>query len=231
MNYKGKIIQYIGLMAIFAVIWYWLEKKFLHNQEHYDIFSLIVGTHGGYGYYMLLASVFMIVFFLILAKTTNPYSITEVSRLGRKNAFKRCFCEVVKTSLSYTFIYVSVQVIYVLIYVDWEQLIAAKFFIVMMMYYIAVFSILCFGGSCYLVLYIVFRNTILSMLLTVTISMILAYFGDGEILYGGLTVVDKMIEGANINLLIWLINQIINFCIIGVMYIIGESIYYKKDIV
>lgn len=231
MYYKGKIIQYIGLMAIFAVIWYWLEKNFLQIKEQYDIFSLIVGTHGGYGYYLLLASVFMIVFLLILAKTTNPYSITEVSRLGRKDAFKRCFFEVVKTSLSYTFIYVSVQVAYVLIYVDWEELIAAKFFFVMMMYYVAVFSILSFGGICYLILYIVFQNSILSMLVTVAISMILAYFGKGEILYGGLTVVDKMAAGVNINLLIWLMNQIINFCIIGVMYIIAESIYYKKDIV
>lgn len=225
MSYKEKIFQYLGLIGLFAILWQWLDRHYLYNRDKTDIFPLIVGTHGGYGYYFLLASVFMVLFLLLLAKEVKPFSLEIVSRAGRQKTFAMCFRQLVKSSLGYAFIYVMIQVIYVLIYVDWNLLMEKNFFFIMVLYGIAVSMILDFGGMIYLLMEILSENFVLSLLIAVGVNMVLAYFNKSVVLYGGLVIIDEMTVD-----FIWWLSELINLCIIGILYFITQSVYFKKDI-
>ena len=192
MNYKEKIVKYVGLIGLFAILWQWLNRHYLYIEDKVDIFSLLIGTHGGYGYYLLLASIFMVLFLLILTKEVKLFDLAIVSRVGRQKAFWMYFCKLMKLSFGYAIIYVIIQVFYVLIYVDWKILVENNFFMIMILYTVAVSMILGFGGMIYFLVEILSKKFVLSLLISVGINMGLAYFNKSVILYGGLSIVDEM---------------------------------------
>lgn len=225
MNYKEKIVKYIGLTGLFAILWQWLNRHYLSIQDKTDIFSLLIGTHGGYGYYLLLASIFMVLFLLMLTKEVKLFDLAIVSRVGRQKVFCMYFCKLMKLSFGYAITYVIVQVFYALIYVDWKILVENNFFMIMILYTVAVSMILGFGGMVYFLVEILSKKFVLSLLISVGINMGLAYFNKSVILYGGLAIVDEMEVG-----IIWILSELVNLCIIGILYFITQAIYFKKDL-
>ncbi|MBQ9700906.1 MAG: hypothetical protein IJV71_09845, partial [Lachnospiraceae bacterium] len=220
------------LFIIYMLLWYWIEKEFiLYPSEEFELLYLIVGTHGGYGYFLLIASVILLVHLFFVNDDIKPFSVNLLSRVDRVKGLRLVIHKIVVTSIVHSFIYVLVQIINVTVVVDDSTLLQYHFYSVMPMYFVAVTSVLLFGGMLFLLAYVISRNNYLSMIIVVCVNMFIAYYGRTDILYGGLSVVDNMIRQIQTNVPIWAIYQMINVCIVVGIYYITEEIYRKKDIV
>ncbi|MBQ8043212.1 MAG: hypothetical protein IJ272_03555 [Clostridia bacterium] len=232
MNYSKGFFRYGILFIIYMLLWYWIEKEFiLYPSEEFELLYLIVGTHGGYGYFLLIASVILLVHLFFVNDDIKPFSVNLLSRVDRVKGLRLVIHKIVVTSIVHSFIYVLVQIINVTVVVDDSTLLQYHFYSVMPMYFVAVTSVLLFGGMLFLLAYVISRNNYLSMIIVVCVNMFIAYYGRTDILYGGLSVVDNMIRQIQTNVPIWAIYQMINVCIVVGIYYITEEIYRKKDIV
>lgn len=230
MNYRSRIIQYGVIGILFAAAWYWWERGALIGPLE-DRFPVLVGTHGGYGYYVSIASVFLLIHLFLLGKQIQPFSELLVSRIGRMGAMKILFRELIKGSLLYGFVYVMVEVVLVCVHVDMEQLLQVNFFFIMLMYYIVLIILFTFGGLCFLLLDVVLHRSYMAMFITVAANMLMAYFGRSGLFYGGMVIIDQMTRGLEINWLAWGLNQMVNVCIIAILYVVAEEVYRRRDIV
>ncbi len=232
MNYSKGFFRYGILFIIYMLLWYWMEKDFiLYPSEEFELLYLIVGTHGGYGYFLLIASVILLVHLFFVNDDIKPFSVNLLSRVDRVKGLRLVIHKIVVTSIVHSFIYVLVQIINVTVVVDDSTLLQYHFYSIMPMYFVAVTSVLLFGGMLFLLAYVISRNNYLSMIIVVCVNMFIAYYGRTDILYGGLSVVDNMIRQIQTNVPIWAIYQMINVCIVVGIYYIIEEIYRKKDIV
>lgn len=232
MNYSKGLFRYGMLFVVYMLLWYWMEMDFiLYPSEEFELLYLIVGTHGGYGYFLLIASVILLVHLFFVNDAIKPFSVNLLSRVDRVRGLRLVTRKIVVTSIVHSFIYVLVQIINVTVVVDNSILLQYYFYSVMLMYFVAVTSILMFGSMLFLLVYVISRNNYLSMIIVVCINMVVAYYGRTDILYVGLTVVDNMIRQIPTNVPIWIIYQMINVCIVVGIYYITEEIYRKKDIV
>lgn len=231
MNYSKGFLRYGILFIVYMLLWYWMEMDFiLYPSENFELLYLIVGTHGGYGYFLLIASVILLVYLFFVNDAIKPFSINLLSRVDRAMGLRLVTRRIAVTSIGYSCIYVLVQIINVTVVVDNSTLLQYHFYSVMPLYFVAVMCILLFGGMLFLLAYVISRNNYLSMIIVVCINMVIAYYGKTDILYGGLTVVDNMIRQIPTNVSIWSIYQMINVCIVAAIYFVTEEIYRKKDI-
>lgn len=232
MSYSRKIWKYGIVFIVYMVLWYWVERDFiLYESPNFELLYLIVGTHGGYGYFLWISSVFLLVYLFITGKEVNPFSINLLSRVYRKKGMRVLTYNMAKIALAYAFVYIFVQIINVTIVIGFERLLEFNFYPVMGLYFVAITNVFLFGGMLFLLLYIITRNNYLSMIITVCINMVISYYGKTDILYGGLSVIDNMTMGTTTNIFTWTIWQMINVCVIIGIYFVTEEIYRKKDIV
>lgn len=229
MNYRNTI-NYLIITVIFAVLWYMLEGKFLDSLHGYELLCILVGTHGGYGYYLTISTVFMLIHLYLVNNDIAPFSVSLLARKERSKALGVCLKNITIDSVLFALSYVSVPVLFVCIYVDSTILVDLKFYTIMFMYFIALNSIFLFGAMIYLMMHIMTKKTYLSMAVSVVLNIGIAYFSNSDILYGGLSVVDRMTQILPINAMEWGANQLINFLIIGIIYVVASDIYRKKDV-
>lgn len=230
MSCKVHLKNYLSIAAICLFLWYFLEKELLQMVERKERLFVLVGTHGGYGYYLTVASVFVFLYLVFLRDMVQPFSVYGVISGGRSRHMFFCFKQLLFHSVLYSCIYVLVQILGVAVLVEWKQLVQSHFFIVMILYIISLILIFTFTGVCYLGIYILTKQVVLSMIITVAIQMTLAFWGKTGLLYGGITIVDVIPTRIGIYEVVWFLNRIMDGCIIGFLYIFIKCIYEKKDI-
>lgn len=230
MSCKVHLKKYLSMAAICLFLWYFLEKGFLQMVERKERLFVLVGTHGGYGYYLTIASVFVFLYLVFLRDMVQPFSVYGVISGGRSRHMFLCFKQLFFHSVLYSCIYALVQILGVVFLVEWKELVRSHFFMVMILYIISLISIFTFAGVCYLGIYIFTKRVVLSMIITIAIQMAIAFFGKTDLLYGGITIVDVMPTRIGIHEIVWFLNRIMDGCIIGFLYIFIKRIYEKKDI-
>lgn len=229
MNYR-KLCIYMCVCIMHICYWCMLENKFLDIYDGYNLLFAIVGTHGGYGFFLTISTVFMLIHLILVSNNLSPFSIHLLSRKNRVNALNICYKKLVIGSVVYAFLYEVVQVIFIWLLIDFNLLIEIHFFKVMFMHFVAIALIFMFGASIYLLFYIKINNKYMAILISVAINVSIAYFTNTKILYGGIEVIDKMTRLQAINIIEWLIYQIINILIIVMIYAVTEEVYKKRDI-
>ena len=230
MNYKKVGCYYILVIVILSVVWFWLERDYLGIEDSVERLMCITGTHGGYGYYLFIPSVYMLLHLLIVYDLVPIYYVESLSRIGRDRYFLNIFKRIVFLSCIYAFIFVTIQMINVWLNVDNQTLLLFEFWRTELLYFIALIEVFSFGTICYILIRLITNLSFLSIFLTILFHIGIAYFAKSDIFYRNLEISDYSRIYSGKDLCIWALMAIAGLCIIGLLYRISKFIYDKKDI-
>ncbi len=230
MKFRNNILNVVVLTFIFMVCWYIFDERSLNCTNRDELYYCLVGSHGGYGYFLYIASIYMILFLMIIDYVNTSFSISSLSRIGRISNFNRNCRNNIVIAIVYSCVYVAVEICAVIKYIGIKKLIDNKFFEVMLFYTIAISVIYIFASMCYMLLRMFVKYPFLVIIIIVAFNMFIAYFYKASRLYGATDIIDKKSLGTYVDIAIWCLNELIVLCIIGVLYIFTKSIYEKKDI-
>lgn len=230
MNYRN-IKSYMLVLCIYTIMWYGLDYNKLGEFQGYDRFEAITGTSSGYGYFIIIASIVACICMILADRQINPFSMNRLSRQERQAVFRHMAFTAIKCVFIHTLIYVGVQMIYTCIYIDSDILYNAGYFLIMPLYGLALFTIFNINAMVYIAFYICTKHSYIGIIIVVAANLFIAYKARWEIIYGGISIVDDMVFGNSINIASFLIYQLINLCIAGMIYVLADELYKRKDIV
>ena len=230
MSYRN-IKSYVLVLCIYIIMWYGLDYYKLDEFEGYDKFEAITGTSSGYGYFIIVSSIVACICMILADRQINPFSMNRLLRQERQTVFRYMAITAIKCVFIHILIYVGVQMICTCIYIDLDILFNAGYFLILPLYGLSLFTIFTINAMFYLAFYICAKHSYIGIIVVVAVNLFIAYKTRWEIIYGGIKIVDDMVFGASINIASFLIYQFINLCIAGMMYIVSDELYKRKDIV
>lgn len=230
MSYRN-IKSYISVLCIYIIMWYGLDYYKLDEFEGYDKFKAIAGTSSGYGYFIIVSSIVACICMILADRQINPFSMNRLMRLERQEVFRHMMLTEAKCVFDHTLIYVGVQMMCTCIYIDFDILYNAGFFLIIPLYGLALFTIFIINAAVYLLFYICTKHSYIGIIIVVAANLFIAYKTRWKIIYGGISIVDDMVFGNPINIAGFLLYQLINLCIAGIIYIVACELYKRKDMV
>ena len=231
MNYKkGYLYRYVVLGIVLFIAWYWMEYPFIVYRDTQDILPLLMGTHGGYGYYLIIASVLMTINIFFVDMDIDLFDLKNICRHTREDYLKNQFKRTVVCTFMNTLCYVTIQFVCSIFFSGVDSIKIHKLYIVFPLYFISVYLVMLFGATLFLLIYAINKNRYFSAVIVVAYNIFIAFYGKSGWMYGNLTIEDKIVTGESVSYISWTVYLLINILSVMLVYTILEEIYRRKDI-
>lgn len=233
MKCRISVRNQIKFFLLFTVFWiYRSNGKDLDSTK--DVLGALLGTAGGYTYYVIIATVVLIGALFIINDSVSINSVNCLLRRGRSYCLKENLVSASRSLLVYVAGYVCIPVIYYCIS-DFKGLISDyKFLPIMFLFMFGIYEVFLI----YMLLYFYIGSfckrsyTAIVMVAVISFLMIMVIqkriIGQ-EILYGAISIIE-VLTGVDVNIYRWFMFRAMDLCILSVIYILVSDRYKRMDV-